>query len=129
MAVASAKITLKGMKELEAAIARNPRSVEMLAKRFLTRGMAELNRVLIRNPWRVGQSGGGIPVDTGNLRDSHIREIKGLSAIIRPSEYAPYAKYVHKKRPWFDYAAEKTEPAIKKLTDELLEDITQDLAK
>ena len=102
-----------GLKELKAAVRRNPRSVKRAADTFLTRGLAEYRRGIINDPWRVGGRGGGAPVSndpryrsrsnrgyqkarSGNLRDSHKPIIRGLQGFIGPNEsQAPYAKYVH----------------------------------
>lgn len=118
---------LKGADEFREAIRRNPAKILELVGRFITRGLAEYKRVLIRNPWRVGMSGGGAPVQTGNLRDTHITEVSPFAGRIYPT--APYAESVHKRRPWLDYAKDTAQPNIEKLEGELLQDIVADLAK
>lgn len=118
---------LKGADEFKEAIRRNPRKILDLVGRFITRGLAEYKKIIIRNPWRVGMSGGGAPVQTGNLRDTHITEVSPFQGSIRPS--APYKEAVHKKRPWLDYAKETASPNVEKLEQELLQDIVADLAK
>jgi hypothetical protein len=118
---------LKGAEEFKEAIRRNPQKILDLVGRFITRGLAEYKRIIIRNPWRVGMAGGGAPVQTGNLRDTHITEVSPFAGRIYPS--APYMKAVHKKRPWLDYAKETATPNIEKLEGELLQDIVADLAK
>jgi len=133
-------LTIKGLKEFEAAIRRNPQVTLSEARNFLVRGIAVYNRLILRNPWRVGGAGGGAPVDTGNLRDTHRRKINRLSAEIYPS--ASYAKYVHgrgygeinkrtgvKSRPWLDYAMEKGDRDIKRLSVKMLSKITHQLSK
>lgn len=118
---------LKGADEFREAIRRNPQKILDLVGRFITRGLSEYKRILIRSPWKIGMSGGGAPVDTGNLRDTHITEVSAWQGSIRPS--APYSEAVHKKRPWLDYAKETASPNIDKLEAELLQDIVADLAK
>lgn len=118
---------LSGADEFREAIRRNPKKILELVGRFLTRGLAEYKRVIIRNPWRVGMAGGGAPVQTGNLRDTHITEVSPFEGRIYPS--APYSEAVHKKRPWLDYAEAQARPNIDKLEAELLQDIVADLAK
>ena len=133
-------LTIKGLKEFEAAIRRNPQVTLSEARNFLVRGIAVYNKLILRNPWRVGGAGGGAPVDSGNMRDTHRRVINRLSAQIYPT--ADYAKYVHgrkrgeinkrtgvKSRPWLDYAMEKGDRDIRRLSVKMLANITHDLAK
>ena len=133
---------MEGLESFKEAILRNPETTLRAIKQFLTRGIAVYNRILIRNPWRVGMSGGGIPVRQsrykgrkigGNLRDTHQREIEQFEARIYPT--APYAGYVHdgtrkmKARPWLDYAQETGEREIDDLGDEMVGVIAEDLAR
>ena len=133
-------LTIKGLKEFEAAIRRNPTVALSEGRKFLVRGIAVYNRLILRNPWRVGGAGGGAPVASGNLRDTHRRVINRLSAQIYPS--ANYAKYVHgrkrneinrrtgvKSRPWMDFAMEKGDREIKALGKKMLINITHQLSK
>lgn len=131
-----ASVEFRGFDELRAAVARNPKRVYASAQLFLTRAMAEYRRGIQNAPWRVGGSGGGAPVDTHNLRDTHVSRITGLTASIGPNlDAAPYAPYVHdgtarmRARPWLDFVRDDREPAVEKLADGLLEEITSDLAK
>lgn len=132
------RLRKKGFAELRRAVQRNPRAVKREVGVFLSRGIAVLNRQVIRNPWRMGAGGGGAPVDTGNLRDTHRREINQWNARIYPT--APYAPYVHgiegfprkrsyQLRPWLDYATEKGEPEVRQLERRLLKNIVGDLAR
>lgn len=118
---------LKGADEFKEAIRRNPQKILDLVGRFITRGLAEYKKIIIRSPWRIGMSGGGAPVMTGNLRDTHITEVSPFAGRIYPS--APYSQAVHKKRPWLDYAKDTASPNVEKLEAELLQDIVADLAK
>jgi hypothetical protein len=128
---------IQGLKEFEAAIRRNPQYVIQRTNVFLVRGLAEYRRVIFRQPWSKGASGGGAPVSTGNLRDTHQQEISNLEARIYPT--APYAKYVHgipgiartrsyQLRPWLDYAFDTARPAIDDHQRELVDDIVKNLA-
>ena len=115
-----------------------------LAK-FFIRAKAKYISTIISNPWRVGGSGGGAPVDTGALRDSHQSgsKIEKFSLVIGPDErVAPYAKYVHgrrpgevnkrtgvKSRPWLNYAFDKNEEAVRQLGDDMLKNLVRDLAR
>lgn len=134
--MARTEITIVGLNELKMAIKRNPQRVSTEAKKFLTRGIAVYNRSIIRSPWGKLQGGGGAPVKTGNLRDTHIRTIEQFRATIGPSkQYAPYAVYVHegtrrmKSRPWLDYAYNSNKPEIENLYRAMLKEIVSDLAK
>ncbi len=89
----------------------------------------------------MGMSGGGAPVARtygGNLRDTHVTEINGLTGSIRPTaDYAPYVhgiegwprKRTYQLRPWLNHVKKQKNPEIEKLYRELLTDITKDLAK
>lgn len=123
-------------KAFKRALKRNPRKARQEALKFLAKGIAVYNRKIIRNPWAIGGSGGGAPVDTGNLRDTHVRTkaTRGsFQAKIEPT--APYAQFVHEgtsrmqPRPWLEYAKKKGQPEIDKLAKEMLKNITKDLGK
>jgi len=117
----------KGLKELQKAFKRNPKKTKSEISSFLVHAIRVYNKGIIRRPWRVGQSGGGAPVDTGMLRDTHKKKIKRMEAVIYPTR--PYAEAVHKDRPWLDYVFNKSMGEIKKLEDKMLKNITIDLAK
>ncbi len=138
-----------GLKELRAAIARNPQKVLDEGRRYLTRGLAAYKAGIIRDPWRVGGQGGGSPVSndpryprafqkqrSGNLRDTHLTEINGLEGRIGPNlQAAPYARYVHhgtkrmRGRPWLEYVRQNKKGEIESLYRDMLKNIVGDLAK
>lgn len=124
-----------GLKELQAAIKRNPQRVLSEARTYLTRGIAEYKRGIIRNPWRIGGIGGGVPVRTGNLRDTHHTTISNLSAAIGPDKFNRYAKFVHggtrrmQARPWLDYVQREKEGKIEEHYRVMLTNIVRGLAK
>lgn len=131
------KLDIHGLKELQNAIRRNPQHTRDEVGKFLQRGIAVYNRIIIRSPWRMGQSGGGAPVDSGNLRDTHRREMRPWSASIFPT--APYAPYVHgiegfarrrsyQLRPWLDHAQETGDREIRQLEGDMLQSIVTGLA-
>jgi len=120
------EIKIEGITELQSAIRRNPQKVLSEIKKFIQRGIAEYKSGIINNPWKVGMTGGGSPVLTGNLRDTHLTQFTALQGRIYPS--ADYAKYVHKGRPWMDYVFKDRMPNIEKLEDELLKNVITDLA-
>jgi hypothetical protein len=130
--------SIDGLRELQQAVQRNPgRTVQEVGK-FLQRGLAAYRRIINNSPWRLEMSGGGAPVASGHLRDSHRSERTPWTGRIFPT--APYAAYVHgidgwprKKsyqlRPWLEYAETRAEGDIEKLQDEMLNNIVEDLAK
>lgn len=117
-------------KQLARAFKTAPDEVEREGKKFLQRGLSEWKRVAVQSaPWRVGQSGGGIPRDTGNLRERHKTRIQGLRGTFGVSDQdVPYAKYVHgnkpyqvqikgrniQTRPWLNYARSQADDKIEK---------------
>lgn len=129
-------IKTKGFKELERAIKRNPRRVREELEDFFVDAMRIYNTGIIRSPWKVGGSGGGTPVDTGHLRDSHQREINTWQAriYVNPSR-VKYATYVHegtwrmKERPWLDYVFNNKMNEIHRRERKLYDNIIKDLAK
>jgi hypothetical protein len=135
-----------GMDTLKAAIRRNPQKAAAETRRFLTDSMASYKRGINNDPWRVGGTGGGVPVSndpryprryqrakSGGLRDSHRTEVQSLMASIFPT--APYAKYVHDgtarmaARPWLEYVKGDRETEVMGHAYRMLEAITADLAK
>lgn len=129
-------ITMKGMRQFEKAIRRNPAKVRNEVGKFLVRGIAEYRKVIFRNPWRIGGRGGGVPVDTTALRQQHQTRFQRFQASIGPNLTAtPYAEYVHegtykmKTRPWLDFARDKADKDIRRLSQDLLDNIVKDLAR
>lgn len=114
--------------QLAAALKRTaPGTIEREGKKFLQRGLSEYKRVAVQeSPWKVGQSGGGIPRDTNNLRERHKTKITGLRGQFGVADHdVPYAKYVHgqrwgevnrgngvRSRPWLDYARRRAESKV-----------------
>lgn len=115
------------LRGLQNAVRRNPSMVLSETKRFLTQGLAAYNRGIIRNPWRVGMAGGGSPVDTGNMRDTHRKIISTWEARISPT--TDYSEAVHRGRPWLDFVKQEKESEINNFQIQLLERITNDLTK
>lgn len=102
-----------------------PQEVANEGKIFLTRGLSEYKRIAVGGqPWRVGQSGGSIPVakkNGGNLREQHRTVISGLEGRFGVGQSrVKYAGYVHdgtsrmEARPWLEYARTKADGAVKK---------------
>jgi len=130
--MAQYEVKIVGLEEFKKALQRNPQRVASEVKAFLTRAIAAYNRGIIRSPWRVGGSGGGVPVLTGNLRDTHRNEISAWQARIYPT--APYAQFVHegtsrmRARPWLDYVQQQKDSEVQNLEKQMLENIVSDLA-
>lgn len=147
------RLDAKGFKELKAAVQRNPQKAKSEIAEFISRGITAYNRIILRSPWRVGQSGGGAPVDTRNLLDQHQRETHPTEGrIFVNTSKVKYAEAVHegsgpytiknaygrgisvrhpglKARPWLDYAQRKARGDIEKLQDTMLNNIVSDLAR
>lgn len=118
------EITQESLDMIRRMAMKSPELIKDEVGKFFVRGLAVLRGTIMNNPWRIGMSGGGAPVNTGNLRDTHKQSISTWEARIGPNqEAARYAGDVHGTRPWLDYAVAKTERDIEKLEDNLLKDI------
>lgn len=131
-----ADIYFIGLRELQAAVKRNPQKVLDEGRKFITRGLAALKAGIIRSPWTLRGTGGGAPVKTGHLRDTHVTRINGLTGSIGPNQaVAPYARYVHHGtrrmpgRPWLDYVRQNKNGEIQDLFRGMLKEIVKDLAR
>lgn len=108
--------------QLIRAFSTAPQEVAKEGKIFLQRGLSEYKRVAVQNsPWRVGQSGGGVPISTGNLKEQHRTVINGLEGRFGVGDsMVKYAGYVHdgtrrmKARPWLEFARTKANSAVEK---------------
>jgi len=118
---------IQGLKEFEAAIARNPTFFAIRGGVFIVRALAEYRNVIWRKPWRVGMSGGGVPVATGNLRDTHNQAVQYLMGRIYPT--ASYAHYVHRGRPWLSYAFEQADSKVQEHEKDLADAIIEELSR
>lgn len=127
---------------LEQAIARNPAKIKQLVGIFLVRSRAFYMSTINSSPWRVGGSGGGVPINVqnvpgrGNLKASHDESISPWQWKVQVNERkAPYAGYVHdgtrkmNERPWLDYSIDINRGRFELQQQELLENIVSDLAK
>jgi hypothetical protein len=127
------QINPENLRALNRAIARNPQKVREETNIFLTKGIREYNTIIRRNPWTIGGTGGGSPVATRNLVDTHTTQTRPWEAIIKPN--AKYAPFVHegtrfmKGRPWLDYAINRADSAIRNLQNDLLTRIVNDLGR
>lgn len=112
------------VKQLTKAWESSPREVKREGQIFLISGLAEYKKIAVQPPlWKIGQSGGGIPVASGNLRELHTTQIKGLSGSFGLTKsnlkQVKYAGCVHggtykmEARPWLDFAKQKGDRAVK----------------
>jgi hypothetical protein len=122
---------IRGLNELRAAIRKNPEQVRKSARNMFNSLKTDYQRVIMRNPWQRGGSGGGVPVDTGSLRDSHRYQVSETQLRINvPDQKADeYGWAVHSGRPWLDYSQEQTEGQREKAYNKFLEEVTGQLAK
>jgi len=129
---------VRGQKEFEAAIKRNPTLLKSEAGKYLQRGTAVVLRQTKEPPWKVGAGGGGAPVLTGNMRQAHRTQVEVdqfLARIYVDTQAAKYAIWVHdgtsrlEARPWLEFALQEKRKEIEKLQNDLLEAILKDLAK
>ena len=133
----SVNVYLEGEKALREAFRRNPEYVKRRGLQMMTRLKAVYQQNIIRNPWRVGGSGGGAPVNTRNLVNSHQYTVEPtrMKIEVRPNVANAYGSYVHdgtrkmEARPWLDYAHNKEEREREKQIGMFLEDIIKDLSK
>ena len=130
------KIEIRGMRELQRAFSKNPEVVRKESGKLMVRAKAEYMRIIMRSPWQLGGRGGGAPVKTGNLRDTHVQRITDFSMIIRPEptrRFPNYSDYVHegtsrlKSRPWLDYAVNQAEEKVNNLINEMTGNIIKNL--
>lgn len=127
------EVYIKGLKELEAAVKRFPGEARTELSRFFQRGLAVYRSGVKNNPWKVGGRGGGSPVRTGGMRDSHTEKIEPFRAYIRPT--TNYAMFVHegtykmKARPWLDWVKRDKQKEINQLSVNMLDNLVKMLAK
>jgi len=132
----SDNVQIIGARELAAAVKRNPTTIRDETRKFIVRGLSKYRKGTQSQPWRLGGMGGGAPVASRNLVDSHITRIRSFSGSFGPNErVAPYARWVHEgtrrmdARPWLDYVKKQNNHRIRSLYMELLRNISKDLAK
>ena len=140
-----ARIQTVGFNELQTAIKRNPQVVANESKKFFLRATIKYNASIRSRPWTVGATGGGSPVDSRNLVESHKTNIGKTIATIGPDfNRIKYAWRIHEgfvgpdskgrvynqaARPWLDYVKKQNEGRVESLYREMLKNITKDLAK
>jgi HK97 gp10 family phage protein len=120
-------VKIEGLSKLQSAIRRSPQTVIDEIGKFLARAGAKYRASILNSPWMVGATGGGSPVATGNLRDTHQTTIEKASLVIKPT--APYAEFVHegtrrmKARPWLAFAVEQNTQEIDRLLQDMMNGI------
>jgi hypothetical protein len=127
----SLNVRIEGEKELRAAIRRHPDEFRRRAGKMMVRLSASYRKRIMRDPWRVGETGGGVPVDTGTLRGAHsyLPEPTKLTISVRDQIAQSYGLAVHAGRPWLDYAHDQEEANRERMFTDFLEDIRDNLAQ
>jgi len=131
------KITVKGLNQLRRAFRKNPDYVKRRGLKLMKNIKEKYKNQIIRSPWEVGESGGGVPVRTKALRDSHQYRVSPTRMTAGIPEYKAkeYGIYVHEgtskmdARPWLDYAHEKLESDREKAFKRFLGDVVNNLAE
>jgi len=126
------KIKVENLDRWKRLIDKSPQEVTYEAGNFITTVERLFQKTMRNKPWQVNGSGGGIPVATGNLRDTHqfIKQHFRLEVI--PT--AEYAGYVHegtrkmRARPWLRYTAEVTESDITKEANNMIERLAKKMS-
>lgn len=120
--------------KLRRAIQKFPQEVKDATDIFLVRASSFYRQSIVQSPWRLNSSGGGSPLDSGNLKKSHEYKIEPFKLVISVNEQkSPYAKFVHdgtykmQERPWLDYAVKTQENKINSEAKNLLEKVTDKL--
>lgn len=140
------EISPKDLKDFKKAIRENPAFVQKESYKFMARSKAEYLSVILKSPWKLGQSGGGVPVATpetsgyygGHLKKTHITKVKPYKMTITPMPNRKdpnYADYVHEgtrkmlARPWLNYAMNRKKGVVERLATDMLKKVTNQLAK
>lgn len=131
------RIVEKDRVALQRAFSRNPERMKTEGLRLMNRIKTGLERQIIRNPWRIGGSGGGVPVATKSLRTEHNYDVEPTQVKISvdDAKARAYGWAVHEgtpkmeARPWLDYAKEREEKNISNMADDFLNRIVGYLAK
>ena len=131
------RVSEKDLRALERAFSRSPEMMRTEGLRMMNRINVGLQRQIIRNPWRIGGAGGGVPVDSKSLRQSHRYEVKPeqVKISVDQAKAKAYGWAVHEgtskmqARPWLDYSLEREEQNIKNLADDFLNRVVAYLAK
>lgn len=126
-----------GVRQLKSAFNRNPNLVKSEARKSMQRAMAHYKRGIIRSPWTLQSSGGGAPVASGNLRDTHQTRVRPFKSEIAPDIHgsARYAEYIirgtrrMKARPYLAYVKRQQAPKVEAEFRGMLKIITKDLSR
>lgn len=129
------RIRKSDLEALRRAFNNSPDTMKKHSDRLITKIDRETKKIMFRNPWEIGGSGGGVPVDTKYLRQSHQSRRSPYEMKIWVPGSHPYASYVHEgtrkmeARPWMDYAADKVEGSIDGEIRTFLDSVVSDLSK
>jgi len=147
------EIKIINIEKLQKAIRRNPVAVRNGANRMMRDSINHLWQIINNTPpWRVGESGGGVPFATGNLRKAHQKKIDTFESKIwvnknktnagvdkkrKTSSMYNYADLVHdgtpkgqmKPRPWLKFAEQTGERLISQYRQRFLREVVDNLTK
>lgn len=138
--------------DLKRAIEKNPANVKRLVNRFLVKVQSIVRQGINQGRWRVGMSGGGVPIGTGyagagNLKKAHEYTISPFQFKVEvnlnktqrgkwnyaelvhgtaPNYKAPYGK---PSRPWLRYVEKTKEGIILSESQQLADSIVAGLGR
>ena len=128
--------------KLKTAIQNNPRTIRNGALTFMRDSINSYWRVINNTPkWRVGASGGGVPVASGNLRKAHQKEITPFESKIWVDtnktqagkwNYAELVAGGTRKMParnWIKFAKDSMQRNVEIYKQKFLKDVLDNLSK
>jgi len=130
------------IEDLQKAFEKSPKEVITLGRQYIADGIAEWQSKSGSFPWKVGMTGGGIPIRTGDLFEAHTKTIdfnkfegkffvdpnKRARSEYGVDKVVDYATKVSEKRPWLDWTAEESSEKITKMHGKLADDIINIIA-
>lgn len=130
-------VEFKGIDELKKKIISQPKKTYDGIQIYLVRAQNVIQGIYTKNPWRVGGSGGGVPVKTGNLlKKGTGLKIETFRRIFTVDDKkVDYADDVYsgrgsmKARPWLEHAKTTGDKDIEKLQVELLNNISKEITR
>ena len=120
-------------KQLQQAVKKAPKEIHQAGMQFIRDGVNQYYKKMVEYPWRVGMSGGGVPIKYRGLLEAHIRDFSKIRSLegrvyVDPNRQAnkinqkqgikkviDYAIPVHSKRPWLDWTKENSDKKIESL--------------
>lgn len=130
------KINKRDLQALQKMVNDSPGIIRSRSDKLMARVDRIFKTTINRNPWRIGGTGGGVPVDTRHLFRSHVwRRTPWQMSVTVPKGQPKYASAVHEgtrrmeARPWMDYAIDKNKAEVKQEAIKFLDDVVKNLAK